>query len=358
MSNVLTSLDEATVEWLSEILRREDAANVGDITAVERVEVGSSSQVARLHLHRSNNGPLDLLLKIADPELETRMRQRNKREIAFYEVLRNSTHDLPVVRCYEAAYESAEPDRFHLLLDDPSATTHVAYRYSAAPPTARQCEMIVDTLAELQARSWGATLFNTIFRAHRAREVHTGETTDALLPWLEDMVPAFLDDLGDRLSTDQRDLLKAIMDRLGPLLISREAGGGNLTLTQGDVHVGNFLYPRDPERDSLYIIDWKRVAVTIGARDLAYMMALSWFPRTRSQLERPLLHRYHARLRESGVTAYSWEDLWYDYRLSVLKQVLEAIWGWSVGQNGLIWWNHLERITLAIQDLRCRQLLD
>jgi hypothetical protein len=33
------------------------------------------------------------------------------------------------------------------------------------------------------------------------------------------------------------------------------------------------------------------------------------------------------------------------------------MWGWSVRQNSGIWWNHLERITRAMQDLHCLELL-
>lgn len=96
-----------------------------------------------------------------------------------------------------------------------------------------------------------------------------------------------------------------------------------------------------------------RAAVTVGAHDLAYMMALYWFPATRARWERPLLRRYHERLLEHGVADYPWEDLWEDYRLGVLRQCFEAVWGWSARQNSAIWWNHLERVTLAIRDRRC-----
>jgi hypothetical protein len=40
-----------------------------------------------------------------------------------------------------------------------------------------------------------------------------------------------------------------------------------------------------------------------------------------------------------------------------MKQVFEAIWSWSLPQHSLMWWNNLERITLAIEDLQCAELL-
>ncbi len=118
------------------------------------------------------------------------MPQRNKSEIAFYRLLAGEEHDLPVVRCYAAEYQSAEIDRFHLLLDDPSRTTHRAFTYSVAPPTMQQSEQIVDILAEVQARCWETARFTQVFGENHAEEVHTGEMTDALAPGWKTPSPA------------------------------------------------------------------------------------------------------------------------------------------------------------------------
>jgi len=361
MVDVLTDLEQATPEWLTEVLRRSGTLPSGHVVRAEQTPVNSSSQVAHLDLTYSTDAPPGtpqfLLLKIDSEELEAYMPQRNKREIAFYRLLAGEEHNLPVVRCYAAKYQSAEIDRFHLLLDDPSRTTHRAFEYSVAPPTMEQSEQIVDTLAEVQARCWETTRFTRVFAENHAKEVHTGEITDAFGPWVEETVARFLSEMEDRLTAQRRSLYQRIGRSLPPLLAAREASGRNLTLTQGDVHVGNFLYPRDSERDRPLIIDWKRVAVTIGARDLAYMMGLYWFPDTRAHRELPLLQRFHARLTAHGVTGYTWDDLWYDHRLSIMKQVFEALWSWSIGQHSLMWWNNLERITLAVEDLDAQELL-
>jgi len=41
----------------------------------------------------------------------------------------------------------------------------------------------------------------------------------------------------------------------------------------------------------------------------------------------------------------------------VIEELFEPIWGWSVGQNTLLWWSHLNRITHASEDLRCIDVL-
>src|SRR5262245_56180929 len=70
----------------------------------------------------------------------------------------------------------------------------------------------------------------------------------------------------------------------------------------------------------------------------------------------PLLHRYHAALAGHGVSGYGFENLWEDYRLSVIGRVAEAVWlrlmklgAWIGAAPGA----HLR----AFEDLGCADLL-
>ena len=356
MTSVLTSLEQATPEWLTMTLQRQGCLPQGRVTAIEQTPIDASSEVAHLQVHYSGDAPAaapaHLLLKITWPDLEQRMRQRNKKEIAFYQALGDSASYPFMMRCYDAVYVSGEIDRFHLLLDDPSTTTHSAYQHSHVPPTREQRGMIIDTLGRLHAYWWDSPLL-----ASKCAEMRGEPAIRDMQGWAERTLPAFLDFLGDRVSPERQRLYETICEGLFPKLLERLAQGRNLTLTHGDIHVGNFLYPRDPAQHGVLIIDWKMVEVTLGTSDLAYMMALMWFPDLRARVEQDLLRRYHAILSEQGVATYSWDDLWYDYRLMVMRHFCTAMWGWSVRQNSGIWWNHLERITRAVQDLRCLELL-
>lgn len=311
MSRFLTDLADANPEWLTALLREQGVLPGGEVIQID-------------HL---------------------------------YLALAGNSGDLPIVRCYDARYVSGRPDRFQLLLDDPSATTHVAFPYSAVPPTLSQCEQIVDTLAKVHARFWDDLTLGDQLEAARPAELHSAAVSNAFVVWADDTLPRFLADLGERLPVERKALYTHIGAATPARLLERHATGARLTLTQGDVHLGNFLYPRDPATEQAYIIDWKRAGFTIGANDLAYMMALYWFPAVRAQWEQPLLRRYHACLLAFGVAGYSWDDLWNDYRLCVFRQFFEAVWGWSARQNSTIWWNHLERVTLAIGDLRCLEVV-
>lgn len=102
------------------------------------------------------------------------------------------------------------------------------------------------------------------------------------------------------------------------------------------------------------LIDWQSCEIGVGPADLAYMIALHWFPERRAHLEVPLLRHYHNRLLEGGITTYSW----YDYRLSAINNLLIPVWQWFVKIPASIWWHHLERGFLAFDDLKCAELLN
>ena len=74
-------------------------------------------------------------------------------------------------------------------------------------------------------------------------------------------------------------------------------------------------------------------------------------------MERPLLDCFHAALVENGVRGYDRQALDEDYRLSALWQATTPIWQANGKIPPVIWWNNLERIFLAIDDLGCRELL-
>jgi hypothetical protein len=116
--------------------------------------------------------------------------------------------------------------------------------------------------------------------------------------------------------------------------------------------------PREDGSEDARIFDWDAWRIGVGTGDLAYMMALHWYPDQRRRVERHLLDHYHAALLAHGVIGYDRRALDYDYRLSVLWQATTPVWQATNNIPPWIWWNNLERIFLAIDDLGCRDLLN
>jgi thiamine kinase-like enzyme len=127
-----------------------------------------------------------------------------------------------------------------------------------------------------------------------------------------------------------------------------------LTLTHGDAHTWNFLIPRAPEAGRVYLIDWQLWHPHVGARDLAFMMTIFWYPERRARTELPLLRRYHEKLSEGGVRGYSWDD----YRWSAVRNIFIPLGQRARGMAARYWWSNFERAVLAFEDLRCAELIE
>jgi hypothetical protein len=105
------------------------------------------------------------------------------------------------------------------------------------------------------------------------------------------------------------------------------------------------------------LIDWQLWHIDVGARDLAFFMALHWYPKRRRELESSLIHRYHEALVAHGVSNYSLDDLWLDYRRGVIRNLTNPIFFWKRGMNPEYWWDRLECALAAYDDLACDELL-
>jgi hypothetical protein len=329
MGQVITAIGQVTPDWLSRILGQA-------ITQLhtERVAGGYEGSKWRIRATAADGSTLPLFLKLGSAH-----------EGRFYAAMRDDAGGLPIVPCYDVAISG---DEAHILLADLSAT-HEARPPSQLPPIGRECEAIIDGLADLHAYWWDNPALDA--RLNGALSASRGQAFD---PEETSIYPAFADFMGDRLSAERRDHYEAVRARL-PELMDRRTAQGDLTLAFEDVHSGNFLYPRTAG-DPLYFIDWEQWGVTLAMNDLAYMMALFWSPERRARLERAYLRRYHARISGRGVT-YRWDALWDDYRLCVMRFLFRPAWQWSRGHFTDVWWNHYERINAAYEDLNCADLL-
>jgi Phosphotransferase enzyme family len=261
---------------------------------------------------------------------------------------------VPLVRCYAAAH--APPHgASHALVEDLSET-HWQPPYPLPPPDAL-CGEAVEALAALHGAWWGhARLGPGGDITRRLAWVRGAAGGVGLGRPLEGVAREFLDFLGDRLASQRRRLLQRLLAAL-PSLRQRRLDGPQ-TLLHGDAHWWNYLYPNDPARETTRLLDWGSWRVGAPADDLAYALALQWYPERRRRLEEPLLRRYHDALLRAGVGGYGWDDLRADYRLSVATGPLTPARFWALGVPPYIWWPMLECASLAFEDLGCAALLE
>jgi len=309
------------------------------------------SRVIRLRLSYDGavGAPGSVIFKGGMPGRSGGLWEPGSQEVRFYGQLAAAMSAPLVPRCFEAVWE-ADTKEWHLLLEDLDES-HALPTPWPLPPTQAQCERILRTLARFHAQWWDDPRLGV--------SVGTWPTEEAAKQQLQvaaERFRSFIDRLGDRLSRERRELYERYLEA-APRLRARLRLQCNLTVIHADAHVWNFLLPRD-DGDDVRIFDWDTWRPGLASNDLAYMMAMHWYPDRRRRLERPLLDHYHAALVAHGVQGYNRRALDDDYRLSVLFQILVPVWQAALDIPPAVWWSHLERIMLAVDDLGCRELLD
>jgi thiamine kinase-like enzyme len=355
VGDVLT-LDGLTPDRLTASLRRNGHVTGGRIEqlAVESSRTTLISAIARLRLQWSDDAagrrPARLFLKMSRPDQHPDVAASALKEVAFYDTVAPLTPPGIVPHCYDALRDPAS-SAFHLVLEDLGETHDIVSEWPL-PPTMDQCERIIDLYARFHAAWWDDPRLGA--------GVGTFMDDADVVEWLghyQRRFAGFVDRLGDRLPPERRRIFERVLASWSKLQ-ARYRSGQDLTVVHGDAHVWNVMYPREPAADTLRLIDWDAWRPDVATRDLAYMMAVHWYPERRRRVEAPLLRRYREGLARHGVTGYSFEALWQDYRLSVIRCLAVPVWQSSVKIGPWVWWSHLERVLQAFDDLGCEELLE
>jgi len=337
-----------TAATLSHWLRRSGSLPRGDITQVH-VNLDHQTPISSLlflTVEYTADAPTDLPRRIVVKSPHARS-SGDGAEVQFYRDVAPILTSPPLVRCL-AVLENSDTNRETIVLEDLRAThDHPDW---PIPPPVNQSEQAIDALAHLHARYWEAPTLG-----HSIGKLNTEESLTAMVRGIAAHLSWFFDQLGDSLTPDVSKLYERVFaSSLKPWM--RLTDPRALTLTHGDAHSWNFLFPRSG-RGPAYLFDWQLWHVDVGARDLAFLIALHWYPRRRREVEAPLIRRYHEALLAQGVANYSLDDLWLDYRRSVVRNLTFPIIIASRGDKPESWWHRLECAVAAYQDLGCDELL-
>ena len=90
-----------------------------------------------------------------------------------------------------------------------------------------------------------------------------------------------------------------------------------LTLTHRDFQVRNLLFD-DTADDSVVVLDWGSWNLGRGPHDLAYLLGFGFSVPYRRQQEKAFLSGYYKALSRVGVTDYSLQEMYDDFRFGCL----------------------------------------
>lgn len=339
---------------LTAALRRAGALDRGAVREVKVLHQRDTvlSHIVRLGLRyvgESAGAPQSLILKTAHSAFAKTLADGGRHEVAFYTQLAPKMAPGLVPRCFDGSFEE-ESQTWHLLLEDLTDSHEIATQWPL-PPAREQATAIVTTLAGWHAAWWD--------HASLGESVGSWASADDSTRHMEAFAghyDRFADLLGDRLSEERRILYRRLIDQ-SARLSQRYHARRHVSITHGDAHTWNFLLPRAGVADTVRVFDFDLWNINVPTGDLAYMMAMQWYPDRRQALERALLNRYHDTLLAHGVSGYTRGALDQDYRWSVLWHITKPVWQWSINLPPLIWWNNLERVMMAVDDLGCEEFL-
>jgi hypothetical protein len=352
--------EELTPAWLTSCLRHAGALGAASVIGfgAERIGVGRgfAGRLYRLRLRYDAvepGAPATMIGKfIAVHDTTVAMMHAiggYLREVRFYRELAGKA-EIPMPRCYLAHYD-LEARTFLLLLEDlaPSEAVDIATGFSV-----EQAKVMLEHAARMHARYWGRTeglewlaLDENVVQTLRERYLAT----------IDDFVVRF----GARFPELARIARKMAWVFQGDEFL-RELRGSPMTLTHGDLHVENVLFPT-AAGGRLAVVDWQSAILTrYGAGDVTRIVAMGLRPELRRAHEDELLRHYHAVLRAHGVRGYSLRKLRARYRQEMAAQVLIAVVAFGsldfdVDRGEMLTELFGGRLNQALVDLRFEALL-
>ena len=302
-----------TPTYLTDVLRKAQILGACEVCRVVQERLGGSPH-SYLHLSYSAAVPCEapqrLFMKVG-----RQGQGYNSREAVFYRKMAHLISPLVTAKCY-TIFEQQDGS-IAIFLQDVSET-HVSGMNLDFPPPDPQCLTALNTLARFHAFWWEEP---STCENHLARYLTSEETylrfveRDLAYGWQR-----FVDRFSDCVTEERRLACDAALRELPALwhtyFIDRLEKRCGLTLNHGDLHPGNLLFPKDPNRGNVLFADMEAYRVDLPTADLSMLIALHWSQDPGVALH--LLRHYHEALCSYGVDDYSWEMLLQDYRVSML----------------------------------------
>lgn len=352
-NQVITSLDQVSAEWLTTVLTRSGALAQGAVESytveTRHRELSANAKMSVRYTPGSQGDlPQRLFLKLVNIDQEDEF--FGPSEVNYYTRDYAGLEGAPILRCYDAAF-SAEAQRYHILMDDISAT-HV--EAATKTPTLGYGLALAEALARLHAHWWGVDRLTA-----GGESIHSAAQINRFVEIARPGADHILANCVDQLAPHWPQAIRDLFEWHPQAMVERTADGNGFTLIHGDVNAGNVFVPLEGDRP-LYIVDrqpfdWS-LTTWLGVYDLAYATIRRWPVEMRRKFERPILAHYHAQLLANGVTGYSFERLWEDYRLCAVINVYVAV-EWCRGglneETRHIWLPMLQNVMTAFDDLGC-----
>jgi aminoglycoside/choline kinase family phosphotransferase len=300
--------------WLTEVLRASSAIRDATVVGTRFEQVGAGVGLMG-ELHRASltydraeaGAPASVVVKIASPFEANRAQGialgMYEAEVRFYNELADRAA-VRVPRVFLAELDASSGE-FVIVLEDLGALRTADQLEGMS---LERAEAAAYTLADLHARFWASTdglewvpsvVHERIKNLAAVWPMLWAAFSERFADWLPDGAIA----AGEQISASYWDLMNALWER-------------PTTLLHQDFRCDNLFFAPAGATEEVVVIDWQGVGRGPGAYDLAYLLAGSLTIEHRRTHEERIARAYHERLMGHGVSGYTFDDLWSDYRIS------------------------------------------
>ena len=314
----ITGID---LDWLNDVMP-DDVGTIAEFDVESMgVGVGILGELARLHLNYegTSSGPATVIAKCQATAPENRFLGQAMgfylREVNFY---REVAADLSI-RVPRAYHADANDDGcpFVLIIEDIAGARTPD---QIAGITADEAQRILAVVAALHAEFWDSPRLEA-------------------MPWLPPMdnpmyaagqpmalerLPGFVQRFGERIGAEMVRVIDTVCHHYVDLL-HHVADRDHVTFTHTDCRAENYLFGGAPGDDVVTMIDFQLSTRHVGPWDVANLLGGSMDADMRRAHESDLIAGYHAALVERGVSGYSLDRCWDDYRMSLLQMCSASV---------------------------------
>jgi hypothetical protein len=344
----LERVEDISPAWMTSALRSAGfEANVSDLTFVP-IGTGQMADSFRVELvqapgYSSAGVPHSVVMKMQAADELSRQAGAGgayNAEVRFYMDLA-PTLKIRTPDCYYAVGPDVDC-RFALVLEDMAPAEQGDQLLGCDVDAARAA---VVNLAGLHGPRWcDPALLGTVW--HREPAV-----LDMLAAMVRERTQQFVEHYGERVAKADVAVLEAFAPLCGDWLKGRSE---RFAPVHGDYRLDNLLFGTNTREVEVTAVDWQTLDIGLPARDLGYFLGNSLLPDERRRSEQELVSAYHQALTGHGVTGYSLEDCFEDYRFGQFQGLMITV----LAAAGL---SHTERgddMFMAMSSRACEAIRD
>jgi len=309
---------EITAKWLDFALREGGVLKSSSVTHIDIIDMGDIhgflSSVIKVELFYDQyepGAPKSVVIKI-EPESES-FRQLGddihafEREIKFYELVAKKTS----IRLPHIFYAVLKPPAFSLVMED---LTHLRAGDQIPGITEEETLATVSTIARLQANFWDNELLNQLdwMPVTNAVEIDYQDKWDSFVKHFGHCTNPEALKVGERVGEYSHWLEQKIESR-------------PRTVVHADLRADNLLFGSKDSEEEIVILDWQLAMRSMGAFDVARLMAGSEPVTERSGHHMEVVRHWHGTLLQHGVKNYAWLDALYDFKLGALATMFYPV---------------------------------